>query len=477
MASPVSDLALTLPDDRVPAKTKISFGLGGMLAQFTTNFTKELINPVFVVALHLSPALVGVAVMVFRIYDAFADPIMGWISDNTRTRFGRRRPWMLAGTFLCAATMPLLWLVHRNWEASTQLYWLISTGIVLFSAVTIYCVPYESFLLELTPDYKERTSVSSYKIVITSLTGLLIGWSWTITQLPIFGNAITKEPDTLNGARMLSLGVTLLIIPLGLAPVIFARERFYSSASKQAKVSLKSNLGATMRSRPFLILVGVSLTAVTGCYLSIGLTFFLRLYYVCRSDTVLAAKLNGVQSVLWLGVSLVSIFIFQKLSQRWSKTRVLFLAMSLSLVSVLIRWWVFRPSMPYLSLLSAGLLSAGMTGMWQMLSSMLADVVDADELITACRREGAFAAIYSWFIKLCYTVGIAFPGLIVGIAGFVVENGDNQAPGVITTLRLWDLLLPAGLIALSISLLALYPLSVARMGEIRRDLENRRGRL
>ncbi len=80
----------TLPADRVPIKAKISFGIGGMVGQFTGNLTKELINPVYVVALHLSPALVGTAMMIFRLYDAGTDPIMGWVSDNTRTRWGRR---------------------------------------------------------------------------------------------------------------------------------------------------------------------------------------------------------------------------------------------------------------------------------------------------------------------------------------------------------------------------------------------------
>jgi GPH family glycoside/pentoside/hexuronide:cation symporter len=476
MARPPA-LEETPPEDRVPRIAKASFGIGGLVTQFSNNLTKELVNPVFVVALHLSPTLVGLSLIIFRLYDAFADVIMGWVSDNTRTRWGRRRPWLLVGTFLCAGLLPVMWFVSRDWSPTTQIAWLIGTGIVLYTASTVYAVPYESFLLELTPSYRERTSVTSYKMVFTSLAGPLIGYSWAITQLPFFRNQATGEPDTLYGARVLTIGVGVLIVFFGLAPVFFARERFYATSKLQPKVSLKANLGATLRCRPFLVLVGVAVTGVTGTYLSNGLTFFTRLYYVCQTDTILAAKLAGVQSIVWLSVAVGSIFVYQALADRWGKTAVLYLAMALGLISVVIRWWVFRPDQPYLTLVSAALLSTSINGLWQMLSSMMADVVDADELTTRFRREGAFAAIFSWFMKVCYTVGVAFPGLIMGFAGFVVARGNEQAPDVITHLRLWDAILPACLIAVSILLLTLYPLSATRMAEIRRDLEARRGHL
>lgn len=98
----------------MPVKTKVAFGLGAMVGNFTSNLTKELINPIYVVALGLSPALVGMAMVVFRLYDAINDPIMGWISDNTRSRWGRRRPWLALGAILCAFALPMMWLVPAD---------------------------------------------------------------------------------------------------------------------------------------------------------------------------------------------------------------------------------------------------------------------------------------------------------------------------------------------------------------------------
>lgn len=476
-AAPDPAHADTLPEDRVPVGTKIAMGVGNMVGQFTSNLTKELINPVYVVALGLSPALTGIGMIIFRIYDAINDPIMGWISDNTRSRWGRRRPWMFLGTLLCALVMPLMWMVHRDWDPSIQLAWMIGAGLVLYTATTIYGVPYESLTLELTPDYKERTSVSSYKLVISSIPGLLIGWSWYIIQLPIFHDPATGKPDTLNGAIGLSLIAGVLILICGLAAVFFTRERFYAAASKQAKVSLKETITSTFKCRPFIILVAIGLTAATGTSLWGGLGFFTRLYYTCQGDQVLAAKLTGIQSTCWLPISIASVFVFQRITSRWSKTHALVIALSIALIAVTCRWWTMSPSTPYLSLSSSFLMAIGMTGMWQTLAPMNADVVDSDELQSHARREGAFASTFSWFMKVSFTLGIGLPGLIIGWLGFVVLKGNAQDPGVITSLRLADVFLPGALIATAITLLAFYPLSVGRMGAIRRELEDRRGKL
>lgn len=467
----------TRAGDRVPLGTKVSFGLGNMVGMATGNLNKELLNPVYVVGLGLSPALIGVAMIVFRIYDAITDPLMGWISDNTRTRWGRRRPWMFLGAFLCALAMPLMWLVQPGWSPTVQTAWLIGAGLLLYTCSTIYGVPYESFSLELTPDYKERTRVASFRMVISSVGGLVIGWSWFITQLPMFSDPETGKPDTLAGALGLSVALGLIIIAAGLFPVFFARERFYKAASKQTKVSLKSNFAATLHSRPFLILVGIALCAVTAGGLAGGIGFFTRLYYVCSGDTALAAKITGIQATFWMPISIASVFAFQTISSRWSKTHSLSVALVFCFGSVALRWWSYTPEMPYLSLTPTFLLAVGTTGMWQLLPSMNADVVDSDELHTSARREGAFAAIFSWFMKLSFTAGIGLPGVIVAWCGFVVAQQAEQLPSIMINMRLAEILIPAALLAISLVLLAIYPLSVRRMGEIRRDLEARRGRL
>ena len=447
------------------------------MGNLTGNLTKELITPVYVVALGLSPATTGLAMIVFRIYDAMLNPLVGWISDNTRTRWGRRRPYLVAGAILCALAMPLMWLVDRSWSHSTLLAWLIGSGLILYTCAALFGVPYESFSLELTPDYHERTRVNSYKMIITSVTNPLIGWSWYITQLPVFNDPQTGKPDTLAGALGLSLVLMLFVAAFGLAPALFGRERYYAAASRQPKVSLWGNFSAAFRNRPFLILVAISVCAVVGSFLTSGFGFYVLLYYVCQGDQALAAKILGVQATCWMPISIAAVFVFQAICNRWSKHQALAVALCFSFASMACRWWICRPDQPWLYVISNFLLAVGITGMWQLLPAMNADVIDSDELKSAVRLEGAFAAVFSWFMKLSFTLGIGLPGIVVQWTGFVVEEGAAQRPGIITALRLWDVLLPGGLTAVAILLIAFYPLTVARMGEIRRELEARRGRL
>jgi glycoside/pentoside/hexuronide:cation symporter, GPH family len=468
---------LTEASDKVPTAAKVSFGLASYVGLFTLQLTKELITPVFVVALGLSPALVGVAMIIFRIYDASLAPIMGWISDNTRSKWGRRRPYLVLGTVLSALIMPLMWWVQPTWSSQTLFLWLVGSGMVLYTAAAIHSVPYESFLLELTSDYKERTSVFSYKAFLSSFGGLVIGWAWYFTQLPMFNDPVTGQPDTLLGARGLAIVAGVFLLLVGMLPVFFAKERFYATASKQEKVSLWGNVATAFKNRSFMILVGIATLAVTSTAMYNGIGFYTNLYWVAQGDQKLAAEITGVQSIVFLCVGLATIPVLMQVSAKLGKTKTLAISFGFCLAAMLCRWWVLRPDMPWLSLTSNVLIAIGVTGLWQLLPSMSADTVDDEELKSASRREGAIASVFSWFVRVAFTVGYGIPGIIVGFTGFMVKEGAHQAPGVVTAVRLWDILLPSGLMVASMALLLIYPLSAKRMGEIRNELELRRGKV
>jgi glycoside/pentoside/hexuronide:cation symporter, GPH family len=467
----------TPAEDRVPFKAKVAIGAANMVGNLTSNLTLQMITPVFVVALALSPTLVSIAMIVFRLYDAITDLLMGWISDNTRTRWGRRRPYLFVGTLLCAAVLPVMWMVGRDWPSEWQLAWLLGAGLLLFTCTTIFSVPYESFSLELTPDYQERTSVASYKMILSTLASLVVGWSWSITQLPMFNDPVTGQTDILAGARALFVVAAIGVLLFGMGPVFLARERFYERARHQQKVSLWSNCRSVLGNRAFLLLASIGLFAVTGSILTEGIGFYTNLYHVSAGDQALAAKLTGARAMFWVATTIVAVFLFQTIGNRWSKHAALMVALMFSLASMACRWWVLTPDMPYLSLISSGLLCFGITGMWQMLPAMNADVIDSDELKTSVRREGGFASIFSWFMKLSFTAGIGLPGILVSWIGFQEGQGAVQSAEFIAALRFWDITLPGALTGIAMLLILAYPLTPVRMAQIRKELELRRGRL
>lgn len=466
----------TAQEDKVPMATKVAFGGGTLVGNFTGNLTKELMTPVFVVALGLSPWLVGVALTVFNIYHAMITPVIGWLSDNTRSKWGRRRPYIVLGAVASAAAMPLMWLVQPGWSVTAIAVWLIFTGIVLHTASTIHGVGFESFALELTPDYAERTRINSVKMIVASAAGPVIGSAWLFTQLPYFHDA-TGKPDILLGARVLVVIVAVVILIAGLAPALMAKERFYAAASKQEKTSLLQSLKTAFQNRAFMILSLIAVLAVTSSSMYNGIGFYTNLYYVCQGNQELAAKITSVQSMVFLPVSIAAIFMFQAISTRLGKTRTFAIALFLSLLAMACRWWILRPDMPWLSLVSTVLIAMGVSGLWQLVPAMVADTVDDEELRHSMRCEGAIASVFSWFMNFSFSVGYGLPGLIVETTGFVAKAGAEQAPGVITSMRLWDAVLPSGLTILAIGLLLIYPLSARRMGEIRQALEARRGKV
>jgi glycoside/pentoside/hexuronide:cation symporter, GPH family len=144
-------------------KEKLSYGLGTFGDQLSTNGITNTVKPVYNIFLGINPGMVGAALMIGKIIDAFTDPLMGWISDNTRTRYGRRRPYILIGAVLCAVAFLLPWLVSTSWTNQTQFIFLIAATMVVALFSTVYTVPWTALGMELTPDYNERNSVMAFQ--------------------------------------------------------------------------------------------------------------------------------------------------------------------------------------------------------------------------------------------------------------------------------------------------------------------------
>ncbi len=464
-------------DDRAPLQSKLAYGAGGMASIFFNQLPKTLVTPIFVTALALSPTAVSLAMLVFRIYDAVTDPLMGWISDNTRTRWGRRRPYLFVGAILTGLALPAMWFVNPTWDDGMQLAWLIGCGLLLYTCTTIFAVPYESLNFELTPSYNERTVVTSYKAFFQKIAVMIVGWSWFITQLPYFADPVTGKPDTIAGAQALSIVLGLGIIATGLLPAFFVRERFYKAASAQPKVTLRDTFKYSLTNRPFLLLLGITVCFASSYYLSDAMGFYLRLYYVAGGDQALAAKIAGVQMTLMMILGIASIPFFAWLSRRIGKTWTLMTALLITLFGMVIKWWTYTPEYPWLSMANQIILAPSLTGIWQIVPSMTGDVADDDELKTRERREGAFASIFSWIVKFAFTAGFVLAGPLVEWCGFQVALGAAQTPDTVTTMRIVDTVIPSLLLIGACVLLLRYPLSPERMVAIRQTLEARRGRL
>ena len=455
-------------------REKIAYGLGGLGGTLSSGSDDRLLLPVFVSLLHVSPALISSFQLLYRLWDAVTDLLLGWMSDNTRSRWGRRRPYMLLGTVLLALFLPLFWLVNPEWSLTTIIIWMGVGQLLLIAAGTIWNIPFQSLLFEFTPSSVERTNVAAVRSYVSKIGLFALGWIWWLTQLPIFNGADGK-PDILKGAFWISVVVGIIVLICGTTAAVVCRERYFKTIKKTETTGLWLNLKLTLSNRPFQLLAVILLFFTLGTTLNNSFTFYLRLYYVAGGDTQLAATLSGWGSTVELVTGFAAIPVIQWAARRYGKRASLIFVMSLVGLTGVSTLFTLNPDYPYLMLITNFIAAPTMTAIWILIPSITSDIVDHEELKSGVRREGAFAAVFSWLFKLAMSIATVFSGFIIVWSGFDAKLGADQAEGAMTNIRLILVLISAVTIPVAVAVCCYFPLTTRRIEEIRVELEARRG--
>ncbi|MGC9452081.1 MAG: MFS transporter [Oceanipulchritudo sp.] len=459
----------TAAKDRLTVIEKLSYGSGAIPFAFAYMGMKQLAFPIFNMTLGMSATLIGIVLAVGRLWDAMTDPLMGNISDNARTRWGRRRPYILLGGLLCGIAFPLMYRVPSGWGEEGIFIWFLVTALLMFTASTVLSVPWLSLSYELTPDSMERVRVQAYRTYIGAGVGMALPWIYRLAQEDVFG-------DTMTGMRWLSLGVGVAFA-LFVIPVFFGtRERYMKTAGHQQKIGIVRALKETARNRPFILLVGGIVTSMLCAPMLVGsLGIYINSYHVFEGDTKAGAGLLAVASTLFVALKLVILPGVVKLSARFGKRTVMRWSLVLGLFASISKFFFYTPAMPYLQFGTILLLSPSLTAFWLLVDPMKADCADFDEFNTGLRREGMYAAVANWIEKVSITVVLLFSGIIIDLSGFDPSLGGNQPEGTLLTLRLAFSLVPTAAFAIALLALHFYPLGEERMHQIRIELEKRRG--
>ncbi|MFC1468077.1 MFS transporter [Verrucomicrobiota bacterium] len=470
---------LVAPEDRVPFGKKLAYALGGPVDILGVWVLVSIAYPFFNMELQMRPLYVSIILMSLRLWDGIIDPIMGCISDNTRTRWGRRRPFILIGAVLAGLTYPLIWWFPTDLSQEMIMLWVIGFGILFYTFFTIWAMPYQSLLMEMTPDYNERTRVTEIRGYLQTLAGFVNGWIWWITLRPMFADPVTGAASTVTGMRKISLIIGVVIMICGIIPAIFVKERYYESnlTKNQKKVNLFKSLGETFRNGPFLILCLFTIFFLLGTAIFDSYGRYVGTYYVLGGNWDLSAKFAGYGTFVYTIFSLSFIPLFRWLSERIGKTKCLLISVCMVLVSASTTWWTFNPDYPYVMLLNTVFIGAGYAGLWLMIPSMQIDVVDLDELKTGERREGSFASIFSWVLKLSFCLGFLLSGPLLEWTGFDASLGADQPEFVLRSMRIGYIAIPVTALILAVALLKFFPINREKAAEIREQLEARRGKV
>jgi GPH family glycoside/pentoside/hexuronide:cation symporter len=475
----------TAPEDRIPFRLKLAYGAGALI----NNTLAAAIGGMTIIlnlGLGMNPALVGLIGAVPRFFDALVDPLMGYVSDNTRTRWGRRRPYIFVGAIAAGLIYIVLWRLPRGQTEAWYATWFLTGSILFYAAYTVFAAPWVALGYELTPDYHERTRLMGVQNFIGQLAYLVSPWFlWIMTHKAWFA-------DSVDGAAGLALAIGIVTIVIGVLPAIFLRERYLHVAEAEqavaarpgrAQAALKS-IGAffaafatTLRSGPFRKLCLATFLVFNSFIMISSFQYYVIIYYVFSGDQQLGAKYAGYAGTLGAVSTFGVISLVTWLATRIGKRRAFVISTALSIVGYASKWFCYNPKIPLLLLLPAPLLAFGLGGLFTLMGSMIADVVDVDELNTSQRREGMYGAIFWWVVKLGMAAALAVGGYLLNATGFEVSLAGQQSPQTILLMRLCDMLIPMIASALAIWAIMTYPITEEKAHEVRVELERRRGRL
>lgn len=462
----------TRPEDKVTLTEKLSYASGAVTFNYSYFFLATLAFPIFNLTLGMNATLIGIVLAVGRLWDAITDPIMGAISDNARTPFGRRRPFIFAGAVLCAVALPLLFFVPESWGETAKFIWFTIAVLFLYLAATVYCVPYLSLGYEITPDPAERTRLQMYRAYAGALINMTLGWMYALAQnKQIF-------PDTVTGIRIIAICAGIVCI-VAMLPVIFnCRDRFVQKASKQRQVGIIEGLVITLKNKPFVIFVCGCVGSMLCAPMLVGsMAVYINSYHVYPGDTEAGALIGAQAGVVYLVFQLISLPFAVKLANKYGKKRVMRWCLTLGMVGALSQFFTYTPVLPQLQFLSVALIAPGLTAFWLLVDPMKADCADYDEWKTGLRREGTYAAVANWIEKLSISLVLVFSGALLDLSGFDKELGAQQPEGTMLTLRLLYALVPGAAYAVALTALHFYELDDQRMAQVRQDLEERRGKI
>ncbi len=483
MSETKSQSHVVAPEDRIPLRSKVVYGLGVAGDMWGHWLYVGLAYPVFNLYLKVNPLYIGLALMITRLVDAFTDPILARFSDNARTRWGRRRPFILVGSILAGLGLPMLFMASSHWN-ETQLFWFILISAMVYAPMmSCYNMPYYSLGAEMTPDYNERTNLMSFRGMIQKVLEVPNFYAFRFTQTALFAVGIDAATghmtyNTLQGARVFCAIMGAIIVVIGILNFAFVKERYYHKveSTHQAKVSLKESFFTTLKVKPFLMIVVIGLSFNMGSAIVGQLGQYTTIFYVAGGDQQVGSSWNGHMGLAAMFGALLGVPMINVLSRRLGKRRALMIDIGFGIAAFLATWWLYNPAIPWMQLIASGAIGLAGAALWVMHGSMGADVMDYDEISSHKRREGAFSACGSWIMKASSALTMFISGAILNLTGFDAQKAQ-QSVETITNIRLLFAAIPAAGLAIALFTVFLYPLTRERMSEIRVELEARRGKV
>ncbi len=428
-------------------------GAGTLISFFYLVFLTDVVR--------ISPGLAGIVILISKVYDAVTDPFEGVLSDRTRTRLGRRRPYLLSGILLVFLSFFAMFYPVAFESESARFVFVMLTYLFYSTVVSIVMLNYNALQAELTLDYNERTALTTFRIFFSTVASILCA------LLPL--EIVNLYPDMRSGWIAMAVAFGLLFALPFLATVLAARERLEFQKPPR-RFHWRQAFVEPFQVRTFVYVLVMYVTAFTA----FDATSSIVVYYV-KTWLGRGAEVSYILGTLMIA-QVISLLFYQRLSKRLGKPRS-YIVGALIFVVVMFSSFLITPAAPSFALyLFAVLVGFGSGGVVMMVYAIFPDIPDVDELRSGERREGIFAALTSFTRKVSSAAAVFAVAQTLQLAGYVppLEQAGKlveqpQSDAFVLALRLVFVLLPVCLIVLGILFAARFPLTMdiyARLGAV-----------
>lgn len=411
----------------------------------------------------LAAGLAGTALMIGKIWDAITDPLVGYLSDRTRSRWGRRRPWIFVGAFFVFGSMIVMFSVPIVGVSTSEMgaFWfVVMANCLLNTGYTLINIPYGALTPDLTPDYHERTVLNGWRMTF-AVVGTFIGAGAVLPLVATFGGGT-------GGWRGTGTIIGAVIMTTSLIVVFSVRETHAKPIVKH--VSILRSYVQVLRIKPFLLALIPWAFHITGVNIIQGaLLYYFRNIYGDEAAFQVALP-------ILLASAIVFIPIWVRLSRYLGKRGSYNVGMSIFAASVIVFFLFGHTTSPRFAYIVMAIAGTGFATQYVMPYSIIPDIVEYDYAEHGVRREGVFYGLWTFMSKIGQALGITINGWILtmfgyreSIAGVAVEQPDSALIGI----RLISGPIPAFFFIMGVVVLSFYPISGAVYERIQETIRRR----
>jgi GPH family glycoside/pentoside/hexuronide:cation symporter len=433
-------------NEKVPGKIKVKYGVGDMGVAMLTAITQFFLMIYYTDVALIDPAIVGTALMAGKMtWDAVNDPLFGYISDRTKTRWGRRRPYLLFGAVPLALGTWLLFSIPKGLTGAAAFIVVLFSFLLFDTVHTIVSVNYSALTPEMSQDYDERTSITTIREIFT-VVGYILGAATTT----VVAGLLMSTFNLSEHAAYSGMGLFFGLIAMGAVLITAFGVKEKPEAVIPAKIPPFQAVASTFKNKPFMWLM--------GCFLLTNFSFTLLttlLPYYLTYQLNMADQMPIVM-ISMLGSIGLFLYPMKMLTDRIGKGPAY--AAGLGLAALACASTFLLPHSPTPLIYVVGVVAGmGFSAQWVCPWSMLPDVVEYDELKTGQRQEGLYYGMWNFITKFTNAFGIAVAGWSLALFGYVANV--EQTAHALFGIRLFFGPVSAVVIFIALPLLVWYPIT------------------